>query len=84
MSQQTWHEKKLIEERLRHMVNNTEPATRKAWQRQWKRRLVRTGSVPFPAVIDYAGNCVYCGEVSRCPGWHIYDGRMEIDGWMSS
>ena len=71
-----WHERKIAEERLRRAVNETEPGTLQTWQRRWKRTLERAGYVSFKAVGDYAGNCVYCGEAGRCPGWHIYDGRM--------
>lgn len=76
MNYTNWHEKKLMEARLRQQINNTEPCTPTVWQHRWKRRLLTAGYTPFKAVVDYAGNCVYCGEAGRCPGWHIYDGRM--------
>ena len=78
---ENWHEKKLMEGRLRLRQQDIEdepiPTTQDNWQRRWKRRLEQAGYVPFRAVVDYTGNCVYCGEAGRCPGWHIYDGRMD-------
>ena len=72
-----WHERKQSENQLRlHMLESNTQSYRTLCL-AWKHRLERAGWVPFRAVNDYAGNCVYCGEAGRCWGWHIYDGRMD-------
>ena len=25
------------------------------------------------AIFNDAGNCIFCGEAGRCPGWHTVD-----------
>ena len=78
MSAENWHEKKLMELRLRQQFDCLPPMPFSQWCKRWKHALELAGYVPFKAVKDYAGNCVYCGEAGRCPGWHIYDGRLTL------
>ncbi len=34
--------------------------------------MAATGSA-VRAEYDEAGNCIFCGEAGRCPGWHTVD-----------
>ena len=44
--------------------------TRGAYAAQVKAEIIRAGERPQIARYDDAGNCAYCGEAGRCPGWH--------------
>jgi transcription elongation factor Elf1 len=44
--------------------------TQKQYYAKVKREINRAGLKPIKAQWDEAGNCVYCGEAGRCPGWH--------------
>ncbi len=44
--------------------------TRVASARKARRQIEQAGLAAVAARYDMAGNCVYCGEAGRCPGWH--------------
>lgn len=44
--------------------------TRSKYFAKVKKQLLREGIIPIKAVYDAGGNCMYCGEAGRCPGWH--------------
>ncbi len=46
-----------------------------------KRDIIAKGLTPRPAVTDIHGNCVYCGEAGRCPGWHTPTEVAKAKGW---
>lgn len=47
--------------------------TRKQFEAEARRALVRAGLVPVRAIEDASGNCTTCGEAGRCPGWHAQE-----------
>lgn len=42
----------------------------RAYSRWVKRILEINGHVPIKAKFDAGGNCLFCGEAGRCPGYH--------------
>jgi len=41
----------------------------------------RQGMQPIRAIDDRAGNCIFCGEAGRCPGYHaLEDVRVAMPG----
>lgn len=50
------------------VIANTK--NRKTFMAGEKRRISREGKTPIKATYDKAGDCVFCGEAGRCPGWH--------------
>jgi radical SAM superfamily enzyme len=45
------------------------------FERKVKRAIIARGQKPIRAVRDAAGNCIFCGEAGRCPGWHAEKGE---------
>jgi hypothetical protein len=44
--------------------------SRGEYTRRVHRAIREAGHKPVRAEYDAAGNCIYCGEAGRCPGWH--------------
>ena len=50
----------------------------KDYENRVKANLIASGRVPTRAQYDAAGNCIYCGESGRCPGWHAKLNKKEV------
>ena len=44
--------------------------SREAYAKAIRQALEDIHATPIRAEYDYAGNCIYCGEAGRCPGYH--------------
>ena len=44
--------------------------SREAYAKAIRRALENIHATPIRAEYDAAGNCIYCGECGRCPGYH--------------
>jgi len=44
--------------------------SRTAYTAAQKRAIIKAGKTPVQAEYNSAGNCIYCNESGRCPGWH--------------
>ncbi len=44
--------------------------SRKNFMAHQKQIIIRDGKMPIKATYDNGGDCVFCGEAGRCPGWH--------------
>jgi len=54
-----------------------ERRTRVAFEAFMEAELLKAGKRIFAAEYDAGGNCRFCGECGRCPGWH-YVGEPNI------
>lgn len=54
---------------------------RDSFEAQYRRALLKRGERMFRARFDINGNCLYCGEAGRCPGWHT---KNEISNVMAT
>ena len=52
--------------------------SRKAHVEQNRRAILNAGCMPIKSIQDEAGNCIFCGECGRCPGYHTLD---EVQKW---
>lgn len=53
-------------------------ASHRALARFAKRQIEFFGAIAAPAIYSHGGNCIFCGEAGRCPGYHaIFDWRNE-------
>jgi hypothetical protein len=52
-----------------------------------RKKIAGMGLTPVKATYDRAGNCVFCGEAGRCPGWHTVEeikrllSRYDVINW---
>lgn len=54
------------------IVQDSSPhITRAGYQRAIRSAILRHRWTPVQAEYTAAGNCVFCGEAGRCPGWHV-------------
>lgn len=44
--------------------------TQKQYYAKIKKLIIQTGNIPIKAQFDENGDCLFCGEAGRCPGWH--------------
>lgn len=45
--------------------------TFKQYAEKQRKAIKMSGRTPVKAILDAGGNCIYCGEAGRCPGYHV-------------